>query len=129
MKFMSRVALAAVLFLTFGGLALAQPAPIPTSPLDKEVQKQAVERNSAGAAKFTGAGAGMGMGLAAIGAIVGLWRRAYSFARFSAATQVSLILWGWAWSQFPFVVPDRLTIRAAAAPNETLVLLAVGLAV
>ena len=72
MKFMSRVALAAVLFLTFGGLALAQPAPIPTSPLDKEVQKQAVERNSAGAAKFTGAGAGMGMGLAAIGAGIGI---------------------------------------------------------
>jgi F-type H+-transporting ATPase subunit c len=72
MKFMSRVALTAVLCLTFGGLALAQPTPLPTSALDKEVQKQAVERNSAGAAKFTGAGAGMGMGLAAIGAGIGI---------------------------------------------------------
>ena len=73
MKLMSRAALAAVLFLSFGGLALAQPGtPIPTSPLDPAVQKQAFERHSAAAAKFTGAGAGMGMGLAAIGAGIGI---------------------------------------------------------
>ena len=72
MRVMSRVALAAFLFLTFGGLALAQNTSLPTSALDKDAQKQAVERNQAGAAKFTGAGAGMGMGLAAIGAGIGI---------------------------------------------------------
>jgi len=73
MKLMSRAALAAVLFLSFGGLAMAQSGvPLPTSPLDKEVQKQAVERNASATPKFTGAGAGMGMGLAAIGAGIGI---------------------------------------------------------
>ena len=73
MKLMSRVALAAVLMLTFGGLAWAQPGtPLPTSKLDPDVQKQAVERNAAATAKYTGAGAGMGMGLAAIGAGIGI---------------------------------------------------------
>lgn len=73
MKHMSRVALAAMLLFTFGGLALAQgPASVTTEKLAPEVQKQIVERNSAGAAKFTGAGAGMGMGLAAIGAGIGI---------------------------------------------------------
>jgi F-type H+-transporting ATPase subunit c len=73
MKFMSRVALAAFLFLTLGGLAMAQSGvPLPTSKLDPDVQKQAVERNASAAPKFTGAGAGMGMGLAAIGAGIGI---------------------------------------------------------
>ena len=73
MKPLTRVALAAVLFLTFGGLALAQTGtPIPSSKLDTDVQKQAVERQAAGTAKFTGAGAGIGMGLAAIGAGIGI---------------------------------------------------------
>jgi F-type H+-transporting ATPase subunit c len=71
MKHMSRVALAAMLLFTFAGLALAQ-SPLPEKALDKDAQKQAVERNQAGAAKFTGAGAGMGMGLAAIGAGIGI---------------------------------------------------------
>jgi F-type H+-transporting ATPase subunit c len=73
MKFMSRVALAAVLFLAFGGLALAQPGtPLPPSKLDPDIQKQAVERNVSAAPKYTGAGAGIGMGLAAIGAGIGI---------------------------------------------------------
>ena len=73
MRVMSRVALAAFLFLTLGGLALAQPnTPLPTSKLDDAVQKQAVERNESATPRFTGAGAGMGMGLAAIGAGIGI---------------------------------------------------------
>ena len=45
MRLITRVALAAVLFLTFGGLALAQTGtPIPSSKLDTDVQKQAVEQ-------------------------------------------------------------------------------------
>jgi len=66
-------------------------------------------------------------GIAAIGAIVALWRRQYQIARIAAAAQVSFILWGWVLAQFPYVVPDALTIRAAAAPRVTLELLLWGL--
>ena len=66
---------------------------------------------------------------AAITAIVALYQRAYKLARFAAAAQVSLILWGWAFSQYPFLLPTSLTIRQAAAPAITLRLLLIGLAV
>jgi F-type H+-transporting ATPase subunit c len=69
MRLISRVALAAVLFLSFGGLAMGQTS---TEKLSDDAQKQAVARNAASATKFTGGGAGMGMGLAAIGAGIGI---------------------------------------------------------
>jgi F-type H+-transporting ATPase subunit c len=73
MKLMTRVALMAFLFLMFGGLALAQPGTqLPSTKLDPDIQKQAVERNASAAPKYTGAGAGIGMGLAAIGAGIGI---------------------------------------------------------
>ena len=37
--------------------------------------------------------------------------------------QVSLIVWGWAIAQYPYVIPFTLTIRDAAAPWPTLELL------
>ena len=37
--------------------------------------------------------------------------------------QVSLIVWGWALAQYPYLVPPDLTIRDAAAPRITLVLI------
>jgi cytochrome d ubiquinol oxidase subunit II len=46
----------------------------------------------------------------------------------AAATQVSLILWGWALAQYPYVVPPALTIAEAAAPALTLTLVLWGLA-
>ena len=52
-----------------------------------------------------------------------LWVRRFHLARVAAAAQVSLILWGWAIVQAPYVVPPTLTIRGAAAPRVTLVLL------
>src|SRR5262245_52767385 len=70
MKLISRVALAAMLIFTFGGLAMAQDTK--TGELSPGAQKQAVERAQASASKFTGAGAGAGMGLAAIGAGIGI---------------------------------------------------------
>ena len=66
--------------------------------------------------------------IAAIGAIAALWRRRYDLARIAAAAQVTFILWGWALSQYPYVVPNTLTIDDAAAPRETMVLLLIGLA-
>lgn len=67
-------------------------------------------------------------GAAAVVAIVSLWIRRFRVARIAAAAQVSFILWGWAFAQFPFVVPPTLEIRRAAAPRITLELLVVGLA-
>ena len=63
----------------------------------------------------------------ALTAIVALWRRQYRIARVAAAAQVSFVLWGWAFAQMPYLIPPTLTIRDAASPRETLVLLLVGL--
>jgi cytochrome d ubiquinol oxidase subunit II len=59
---------------------------------------------------------------AAVTAIWALWRRHYRVARAAAAGQVSLILWGWALAQYPYLIPPDLTIHSAAAPRVTLVL-------
>ena len=70
-------------------------------------------------------------GLAAIATLAALWRRRYHLARVTVGLQVSLILWGWAVSQYPYLIPPDLTIRGAAAPTATLrvVLIALGLGV
>ncbi len=69
-----------------------------------------------------------GTAVAAVAAMAALWRRRFRAARVAAAAQVSLILWGWLLAQYPFIVPPELTITTAAAPAETLRLLAIGLA-
>jgi cytochrome d ubiquinol oxidase subunit II len=66
-------------------------------------------------------------GTAAVTAIVGLWRRNFRLARLAAASQVSLILWGWVLAQYPFIIPMTLSIRQASAPHVTLTLLLIGL--
>ncbi|MDE3152179.1 MAG: cytochrome d ubiquinol oxidase subunit II [Gemmatimonadota bacterium] len=67
-------------------------------------------------------------GVAAIAVIASLWRRRYGAARLAAGAQVSLMLWGWAVAQYPYVVPPTLTIRGAAAPRITLQIVAWALA-
>jgi cytochrome d ubiquinol oxidase subunit II len=62
--------------------------------------------------------------LAWVIAVLGLWRRSYRVARSAAAAEVSLMVWGWALGQFPYLVPPDLTIVNAAAPTATLRLLA-----
>lgn len=66
---------------------------------------------------------------AALTALAALWTRRYAVARVAAIAQVSCILWGWAWAQFPYVVPPNLTIAAGAAPPITLALTLIGVAV
>ena len=66
-------------------------------------------------------------GVAAIIAITALWRRRFRVARIAAGAQVSLVLWGWAIAQLPYLIPPSLTIRDAASPRETLTLLLGGL--
>ena len=66
-------------------------------------------------------------GVVAIGALAALLRRRYALARVAAMLQVSLVLWGWAWSQYPYVVPPDLDLASAAAPLSTLRLVIVAL--
>jgi cytochrome d ubiquinol oxidase subunit II len=66
-------------------------------------------------------------GLAAVAAIGALWTRRWAVARVAAAAQVSLILWGWVFVQYPYVIPPSQTLRATAAPRVTLLLLLYGL--
>ncbi|RPJ80533.1 MAG: cytochrome d ubiquinol oxidase subunit II, partial [Acidobacteria bacterium] len=66
--------------------------------------------------------------VAAIGAIVALWRRFFRWARLLAAAQVSMIIWGWAFSQYPHLVKPDLSLYEAAAPPFTLQLLLLALA-
>jgi cytochrome d ubiquinol oxidase subunit II len=63
----------------------------------------------------------------ATSAFVSLWTRRYRVARFCAAAQVTLILLGWAFDQFPYLIEPDLTISSAAAPPITLELLLVAL--
>ena len=62
-------------------------------------------------------------GAAAIAVVVLLWRRHFWWARTAAIVQVSLIVWGWALSQSPYLIRPDLTFEMAAAPRHVLVLL------
>ena len=59
----------------------------------------------------------------AVGAFYALWTRRYGLARVCAAAQVTLILLGWAFAQYPHLVEPDITISSAAAPRITLQLL------
>ena len=65
--------------------------------------------------------------VSALGAFYTLWTRRYRLARVCAAGQVTLILLGWAFAQFPHIVEPDLTIFSAAAPRITLQLLLIAL--
>jgi cytochrome d ubiquinol oxidase subunit II len=66
--------------------------------------------------------------LFAIGAFYALWTRRFRLARVCAAAQLTLILLGWAFAQFPYLVEPDITIASAAAPQSTLQFLAAALA-
>jgi len=62
--------------------------------------------------------------LTAFGALLG---RRHGLARLAAASQVTLIVVGWAASQYPYLVVPDLTIATSSAPHRTQVLLAAAL--
>jgi cytochrome bd ubiquinol oxidase subunit II len=66
---------------------------------------------------------------AAVTALAGLWVRRWRVARVAAVAQVSLILWGWALSQYPYILPPDLSVADARAPAATLRLVVAALAV
>jgi cytochrome bd ubiquinol oxidase subunit II len=59
-------------------------------------------------------------GLFALATLTSLWLRKYPVARVCAAGQVTLILWGWALAQYPFLVRPDVTILNSAAPEAVL---------
>ena len=67
-------------------------------------------------------------GAAAVGAFAAVWCRRYWLARLAAGLQVSLIVWGWALAQYPYLLPPDFTIESSAAPAVTLRLVAWALA-
>jgi cytochrome d ubiquinol oxidase subunit II len=56
----------------------------------------------------------------AIGVVVALWRRRFRTARALAIAQTALVIWGWALSQFPYLVEPDLTIANSAAEPRVL---------
>jgi cytochrome d ubiquinol oxidase subunit II len=68
-------------------------------------------------------------GLSAVVVLAALGFRRFRLARVAAGLQVSLIFWGWALAQYPLLVPPDLTIANSAAPESTLRLVLVALAI
>ncbi|WP_224362481.1 cytochrome d ubiquinol oxidase subunit II [Hyalangium versicolor] len=57
-----------------------------------------------------------------------LWRRRFQWARVAGAAQVGFIVFGWAASQYPYLVVPDITVQAAAASPSVLRLLMVAIA-
>lgn len=56
-------------------------------------------------------------------ALLSLWAvltRRFGLARITAAGEVTMLLWGWALAQWPYIIYPDLTLAAAAAPDPTL---------
>lgn len=68
-------------------------------------------------------------GLTAVSVLAALWFRRYRLARLGAGLQVSLIFWGWAMAQYPFLLPPTYTVANTGAPATTLRLALVALTV
>jgi cytochrome d ubiquinol oxidase subunit II len=66
-----------------------------------------------------------------IAVLVLLRRNARRGARAFAVGAVAAVIWGWGIAQYPYLLPEKLTIAGAAAPSETLtsVLIVFGIAV
>ncbi len=60
----------------------------------------------------------------ALAALYALWRRRYRLARFCAAGEITLILWGWAFAQFPCIVVPNLTIYNSSSSPTAIDMLA-----
>jgi cytochrome bd ubiquinol oxidase subunit II len=68
-------------------------------------------------------------GLAGMVTLALEWRERFEAARYTVAAAVGAIVAGWAAAQEPYLLPPELTVRAAAAPDATLVALLVATAV
>jgi len=64
-------------------------------------------------------------GLAGIGSLAAIWARRTRLSRVLAVLATVAVLWGWAVGQYPWLLPETLTIQDAAAPDATLIALLV----
>lgn len=62
-------------------------------------------------------------------ALVALWRKKFSLARIAAIGQVTTILLGWSFAQYPHLIYPDLTVSNTAAPEVTLRLLLIALGI
>ena len=60
------------------------------------------------------------VGAVALATFRALLTRRFRLARLLAPAQATLILWGWAFVQFPLLLPPDLSIEGTAAPAVTL---------
>jgi cytochrome d ubiquinol oxidase subunit II len=67
-------------------------------------------------------------GVVSVGAMGAVWLRKYRLARPLAMGQIALILCGWGFAQFPYLVGSDLTLRNASAPESVLRVLLIALA-
>ena len=61
--------------------------------------------------------------LGAVLALISLWAvltRRFVIARVAAVGEVTMLLWGWALAQWPYIIYPDLTFDSAAAPDATL---------
>jgi len=65
--------------------------------------------------------------LLSLSAFLALLKRRFQLARICAIGQVSLIIWGWALAQYPYLVEPSVTVFNAAAPARTLNFLLIAL--
>jgi len=75
----------------------------------------------------SGAGLACVIGSAAAGVVTLAleWRERFEIARYTAAAAVAAIVAGWAFAQEPYMLPPRLTVDEAAAPDASLAALVI----
>ena len=84
---------------------------------------------------FDGLTSGAGLAAAAVSAVSGVitlalvWRRRWAAARGTSAVAVAAVIVGWVLANRPDLLPGRLTIDDAAAPDATLTALAASVGV
>jgi len=80
---------------------------------------------------YDGLTSGAGLACVLVSAAAGLitlwleWRERFEVARYTAAAAVAAIVAGWALAQEPYLLPPGLTVKEAAAPDETLLALVI----
>jgi cytochrome bd ubiquinol oxidase subunit II len=68
-------------------------------------------------------------GVTAVAVLAALWFRRFRLARIAVGLQVTLIFWGWPLAQYPLLIPPDISIARAAAPDTTLRLVLITLAI
>ena len=60
------------------------------------------------------------LSIASIATFIALYKRRYHLAKYLAYSQATLMILGWAFTQYPYLVREQVTIYNAGAPKSTL---------